>query len=105
MTLTVGAIGFSQAGGTFTGGTAAITVNGPFSLTGGTFTSTSGTMTVTGNFTQGAGTFAPNGGILRFAGGAATIDVGGSATYRQRDVRGRDEDDRGGQHGHRQRAC
>ncbi len=81
VSVTVGGVGFSQADGTFAGGTAAMTVNGPFALTGGAFTSTSGTLTVTGNFTQGAGTFAPNGGILRFAGGAATIDVGASASY------------------------
>ena len=73
--------GFSQSGGSFTGGTGTRTVNGAFSLTGGSFTSTSGTWTVTGNFTQSGGTFDPNGGVLRFAGGAATIDVAGSATY------------------------
>ena len=73
--------GFSQSGGSFVGGSGARTVNGAFSLTGGSFTSTSGTWTVTGNFTQSGGTFDPNGGILRFAGGTATIDVAGSATY------------------------
>ena len=80
-TLTLGAVGFSQAAGTFAGGTGLMTVNGPFSLTGGTFTSTSGTLTVTGNFTKGAGTYLPNGGTVSFSTSAATIDLGGSATF------------------------
>jgi len=37
ITATVGATGWTQAGGTFTGGTAAFTVNGPFSVAGGCF--------------------------------------------------------------------
>ena len=77
-TLTIGASGYDQAGATFVGGTAAITVNGTYSLSGGTFTSTSGTLTVTGNFTHLAGNFLHGNGTLRLSGTAATIDVPGN---------------------------
>lgn len=74
-TLTVGSSNYSQAGGTFTGGSGAVTVNGTYTLSGGTFTSTSGTMTVTlattsstyGTFfTQSGGTFTHNSGTVAF---------------------------------------
>ena len=75
-TLTVGAAGYDQAGSTFVGGTAAITVNGTYALTGGTFTSTSGILTVTGNLTHSGGTFLHGSGTLRLSGStAATVDV------------------------------
>ena len=57
---------YSQAGGTFIGGTADITV-GAFSLSGGSFTSTSGNLTVTGNGTSfliSGGTFSHSGGTV-----------------------------------------
>ena len=38
--VTVGATGFSQAGGTFVGGTTTITLNGPLNLSGGSFSAT-----------------------------------------------------------------
>ena len=90
MTITVGAGGFSQAGGTFTGssGGDAITVNGDFTLSGGSFTSTSGTLSVlgisgvnnTGNFTvSGSSSFAHNNGQVKFE-HTPTYDGTNSAT-------------------------
>ncbi|MGH2601427.1 MAG: hypothetical protein ACRDJ9_18835, partial [Dehalococcoidia bacterium] len=78
-TITLGASGYSQAGGAFSGGTAAITVNGPYTLSGGSFTSTRGTLSVVGDLTHSAGTFAHANGTLRLIGAAATLDVPGSA--------------------------
>ena len=78
---TVGATGWSQAGGAFVGGTAGFTVNGPFALTGGTFAATTGTLSVSGAFSDSSGTFAHNGGTVSLNGGAATIDVAGSETF------------------------
>jgi hypothetical protein len=63
---TIGASGFSQASGTFSGGTAAIAVNGAFVLSGGTFTATAGTLSISGNFTESGGTFNHNGGTVCF---------------------------------------
>jgi hypothetical protein len=64
-TFTLGPNGFSQAGGTFSGGTAELTVDGQYSLSGtGAFTSTSTRMTVNGNFTYTAGTFSHNSGTV-----------------------------------------
>ncbi len=65
---------FSQAGGTFNGGTATMTV-GSFTLTGGTFNSTSGTLAIGSNGTNfthvaGQGTFNPGSGTVSFTGGA-----------------------------------
>ncbi len=73
--ITLGASGFVQADGSFSGGTTTIDVNGPFSLTGGSFGSTSGTLFVLGNFTLGGGTFNAGTGTVTFDGAAATIDV------------------------------
>ncbi|MGH2462229.1 MAG: hypothetical protein ACRDFZ_01210, partial [Candidatus Limnocylindria bacterium] len=80
-TLTVGASAFAQADGTFSGGTAAITVNGAFTLSGGSFTSTTGTFTVTGAFTKSGGSFAHNGGTVAFSTSSVTIDLGGTETF------------------------
>ncbi|MDP9483257.1 MAG: hypothetical protein M3P84_08555, partial [Chloroflexota bacterium] len=80
--VTVGASGFSQSGGFFVGGAAAITLNGFFSLApGGSFTSTNGTFTVTGAFTDTGGTFVPGTGTVAFSGGATTIDVAATETF------------------------
>ncbi len=66
-TLTLGTAGFSQAGGTYAGGDAAVTMNGPFALSGGTYTATSNTWTQSGNMTvSGAPTFNHNSGLLFF---------------------------------------
>ncbi|MCC6839630.1 MAG: hypothetical protein IT230_05665, partial [Flavobacteriales bacterium] len=72
ITVTIGASGFIEHGGTWSGGNADITLNGGnFTLTGGSFTSTSGTLTIGGTrtasatlFSQVGGTFAHNNGTL-----------------------------------------
>ncbi|MGZ8528326.1 MAG: hypothetical protein ACXWWR_05975, partial [Candidatus Limnocylindrales bacterium] len=80
--MTVGATGYSQASGSFAGGSAAITVNGPFAISGGAFSSTTGTLSIRGNYTHtGGGSFAPNGGAVAFITGAATIDVAATETF------------------------
>lgn len=76
--VTIGAGGWSQAGGAFIGTTGAIAMDGPWSLTGGAFTSTAGTWTASASLNQSAGSFVANGGTLRLVGPAATIDVAGS---------------------------
>ena len=82
ITLTVGATGFSQGAGTVTGGTAAITVNGPFTIGGGSFAATTGTLSISGAYTHTAGgSFAPGTGTVALTGGAATFDVGASETF------------------------
>ena len=58
-----------MAGGSFVGGTGAITLNaGSFAMTGGAFTSTSGTLTIagSGSFSITGGTFNANNGTLQF---------------------------------------
>lgn len=87
-TITVGATGWSQAAGTFTGGSGAVTINGPFALSGGTFTSTSGTMTVNGVGTStiwavtGSPTFSGNGGTVAFvSNGRPSTITPGSVSY------------------------
>ena len=80
--ITVGATGYSQAGGSFAGGTAAITVNGPFTVSGGTFSSTTATLSVAGAYTHtGGGAFGPNGGTVALITGNATIDVAATETF------------------------
>ena len=78
---TIGASGFSQAGGTFAGGTSATTISGPFALTGGSFAAASGTLSVSGNFTISGGAFNANGGTTSFGGGAATLTVSTPAAF------------------------
>ncbi len=79
-TITVGASGWNQAGGTFTGGNANIDLNGDLTFSGGTFTSTSAELKFSGNWASNSGTpaFNANGGTLRLDVGAATrtIDSG-----------------------------
>ncbi len=68
--------------GTFTGGSAAITVSGNVTLAGGTFTSTSGTLTVSGDWTHTAGgTFNHNSGTVVAAGNSLPWDVAGTETF------------------------
>ncbi len=78
---TVGATGWTQAGGTFVGGTAAFTVNGPYQLTSGSYTTTGGTMSVTGAFTVSGGTFSAPAGTVSFSGAAATLTVSTPDTF------------------------
>lgn len=72
-TVTVGSSHYSQAAGTFTGGSGTIDINGTFTLSGGTFTSTSGTLEVGRNIgsnetilTVSSGTFSHNNGTVKF---------------------------------------
>ena len=80
LTVTGGVADFIQAGGTFVGGTAAITVSDQFTLSGGSFTSTAATLTVNGAFTVSGGSFAHNLGTVTFSTSNATIDVPTSLT-------------------------
>lgn len=74
---------FSQADGTFTGGSAAITVTGNFTLSGGAFTSTSGTFSVGGSWSRTAGTFTHSSGTVTFTSTSAgqTMTAGGQSYY------------------------
>ncbi len=57
--------GFSQAAGTFNGGTGSMQINGPFVVTGGIFNSTSNTLSVSKSpFTVSGGTFNANNGSV-----------------------------------------
>jgi hypothetical protein len=82
-TLTVGSSGFVMAGGTFTGATQTIDINGPLTLTAGTFTSTSGTLTLSGAMTVGASnTFAHNSGTFTFDGASdRNVDLDTTETF------------------------
>lgn len=78
---TIATNSFSQAGGTFTGGSDIITVNSNFALSGGTFVAPAAQMQVVGNFTvSGSPTFTHNSGTLLFRAGNRNITPG-SATY------------------------
>ncbi|MDZ4084859.1 MAG: DUF2341 domain-containing protein, partial [Bdellovibrionales bacterium] len=67
--VTIGTGGFRQRGGTFTGGTANLTVSNLFSVIGGSFQATSALLRLTqGDFSVVApGTFAANNGTLQLA--------------------------------------
>jgi hypothetical protein len=58
---------YTQADGTFTGGSGNIIVKEDFTLNGGTFTSTNETLTVVGDFDAEGGTFNHNDGTLSIA--------------------------------------
>jgi Secretion system C-terminal sorting domain len=77
-TITVAADGFSQAGGTFTGSTGSITINGHLNLTGGTFTSTSGILQIAKGYSNVAGTFIHNNGTVDFS---TTQTITGSTVF------------------------
>src|SRR3990167_8898192 len=80
-TITVGTSNWVQAGGTFTGATGAITLNGAFTLSGGTFTAGAQTITAYSNWTYTAGTIDPGTSTLIFTPGAGlTITITGSHT-------------------------
>ncbi len=72
-TLTVGSSNFSQAAGTFTGATQAITVNGTFTLSSGVFNATTGTMTLASTVTLSGGTFTPLTGTVTLSGGISPV--------------------------------
>lgn len=77
--ITIASSGFTQAGGTFTGGNQEIRINGPFSLSGGIFNSTSGTLQVSSNFSFTAGAFNHNNGTVTFS--AAQTITGNAVFY------------------------
>ena len=66
---------FEQDGGTFAGGTAAITDTGTFTLTGGSFISTSGTLAATSGMTITGGTFNANNGNVTFGNLSGPIPI------------------------------
>lgn len=76
-TVTVGSSHYSQADGTFTGGSGSIIINGTYTLSGGTFTSTSGTLEV-GRATTPETFFAISGGTFNHNSG--TFQIVESAT-------------------------
>jgi hypothetical protein len=66
--ITVGTGNFTIAGGTYTGSTGLIRIEGTFSQTGGTFIASSATTTFKGNFTHtSSGTFTHNNGVVEFS--------------------------------------
>jgi peptidase C25-like protein len=69
---------FSLSSGTFTGGSGDIDVRGTFTLSGGMFTSTTGTLFV-GSFTHNAGTFNHNSATIAFTGSGPTINIATSS--------------------------
>lgn len=73
-TISAGTNGWVQAGGSFSGGNASITLTGSFTLSGGSFTSTSGTLTTTGIITfSGSSTFTHNSGTVTLSGTGGTM--------------------------------
>lgn len=77
--LTVGTSDFTQAGGTFNGGTGTTTFGDKFTQTGGTFIATSGTTLVNGligsDFIKSGGTFDANGGTIVFDNGPHSLTI------------------------------
>jgi hypothetical protein len=84
-TITVGASGWTHAGGTFTANGSAITINGPYAQTGGTFNAGSSTISVTGNWTETSGTWNAATSTLQLLnngyGGSHTITPGSVSYY------------------------
>jgi len=79
--VTIGSDGYSQAGGTFSGGSGTETIDtntttGDFTLSGGTFTSTSGTLYLAHDFTVSGGTFNHNSGEIVCDYYHKTVDTG-----------------------------
>ncbi|MCH7590898.1 hypothetical protein IIB34_07675, partial [PVC group bacterium] len=73
---TVGTGNAAFTGGTFTGGSSTIDVNGTFTVNGAGFTSTSGTMFCAKAFTFSSGTFTHNSGTVEFDTNNLTISPG-----------------------------
>ncbi|HET6992015.1 MAG TPA: hypothetical protein VFJ43_11855, partial [Bacteroidia bacterium] len=81
-TLTIGTSGAVLSGGTFSGGSANITVSGTFTISGTAFTSTSGTFSTSANFTISSGSFTHNSGTLTFtATSTLTVSNTGGTTF------------------------
>jgi hypothetical protein len=79
-TITFGGGGFEMAAGTFTGGSAAVTLGGKLTLSGGSLTATSGTFSLSGDFDHAGGTFTHNSGTVRFT-GVGTVTGAAAATF------------------------
>ncbi len=62
--ITIGASGWTQAGGTFVGGDSNITINGIFTVSAGSFTSTTATLKTLSNITWANSAFTANGGTI-----------------------------------------
>ncbi len=76
-TLILGGSGFAQAGGTFIGSNAGITINGAagFNLSGGSFTSTSASLTLGGLFGANATLFTHSGGTFNHNNGTVVFQT------------------------------
>jgi Concanavalin A-like lectin/glucanases superfamily len=72
---------FSQATGTFTGGSAPLKVGGGFSLSGGTFNASSGTTQIGGVFSRTNGTFAAGTGTVIFNATTSVTHAFGGRTF------------------------
>lgn len=72
---------FSQASGTFAGGSGTIHVGGTFSLSGGTFRATSGRLEVVGSFGKTGGTFTHNNGQLMLSASTSQTFASAGATF------------------------
>ncbi len=79
--ITVGSSNYSQAAGTFTGGSGTIDINGTFSLSGGTFTATTGNFYTGGTFAANATIFSQTGGTFNHNNGTYRPDPSGSFTF------------------------
>ena len=75
---------FTQSGGTFTGGSATITIGTDLVLSTGTFNSTSGLLEIDGQFNQTGGTFSGGTGrvILNSSANKNFVAVTGSTTFK-----------------------
>src|SRR6185437_10116060 len=87
-TMAIGASGWTQIAGTFTGGNSNITLtDGPFILAGGSYTSTSAILAITASSTSSSysvsnsATFTPNSGTVKFTGGFPISVTPGSGSY------------------------
>lgn len=80
-TVTIGSGGAVLSGGTFSGGSASIAVNGILTISGTAFTSTSGTLSVSGNYTLSSGSFSHNNGTFLVNGSAARAYSGNTTFY------------------------
>ena len=71
------------SGGTFTGSSGTLDINGDLTVSSGTLTAPSGTFTVSGSWSKTGGTFTPGTGTVTFDGTAAgnTINTDGTAFY------------------------
>lgn len=77
-TVTVGTSHFSQAAGTFTGGSVTIDINGTFTLSGGTFTATTSDFKIGSSVTSTSTIFTHSGGTFNHNNGTTIFDANNS---------------------------